>query len=252
VIEIVQNFIYKHAAKNEHILKNIDFKCACCKAQSSAGIETKKIVSGNFTNWDLLTDKYLCEACANLLKGDFSTELRRTSFIVYKDELMKLKNDRLLKHLLNIKKTPFAVGITFSYKKHNAFRCELNYDTNNYFIRVEDELIEFNKVKVTGLLNKMKDLYLTYFTKEEIRKGKYNIHNINKFGIEKFQYIESELQEERGTALFNLLVDLLPSELRVSTNKKIKEKEKQKKEREKNAVKCNRKKIGNIALFDLD
>ncbi len=251
----IQEFIYKHARKNEFVLKDVNFKCACCKTEQKQGIETKKIVSSNFTNWDIVSGKYLCEACANLLKGEFSTELRRTSFIVYENELLKVKNDKLLKKLLNIKSVPFSIGVTFSYKKHNAFRCVLNNDKDIFLVRVEDELIEFNKEKVIVLLNLMKDLYLTYFTKEEIRKGKYNTFNIKKFGYEKFSTIESKLKKERGTGIFNLLIDLLPSELRVQTNKKIKDIEKiekNKNKEDKNETKRSRKKECNFTLFDLE
>lgn len=227
----VQEFIYKASKeKNEHQLTECDTQCICCSREINEGVPSKKIIGAKFTNRDLFQKgEFLCEACANLLKGELSAKLRKSNFIAYKDHIEYFKQDVALKKLLTIKETPFSVGLTFSYKKHNAFRSYLCYDTENYIIRQEDNFIEFKRKDVENMFKSIKPLYCSFFTKEEIKTGAYKIHNIEKIGIIKFQQHEDVLKKYRNTLLFNLTLELFPYDIKKNSSKKIKEIEKRRK-----------------------
>lgn len=245
----VQEFIYQvSGANNEHTLEDVECNCALCKKKITQGIKTKKITSGNFTNHDVVSGNYLCEACANIMKSELSTRLRRSSFIAFKDKIIYFKQADIASWIFKDKETPFVIGITFSYKKHNAFRCIINYSNDDFFIRQEEKLIKIEKEIAKKLFKAMMRLYLTYFTKDNIKSGKYNIALINKYGVEKFNELEQILSQHRKTDMFDLLVEALPSKLKQEYSKKIKKYEKEKKD----AIKKAGKRSSNVAVPDLE
>lgn len=248
----VQEFIWNAGGSiNEHEIKTINgnHNCSLCKKEINEGVKSKKILSGNFTNHDVVSGEYLCQACANIMQSDLSTKLRRSNFIAFSDEIIYFKQGDIAKWIFSEKKTPFAIGITFSYKKHNAFRCMLNYSNENFSIRQEEKLIDINLTAAKEIFRAMLSLYLTYFTKDNIRLGDYNIAFVQKFGAEKLSQIENILKKHRKTDMFNLLIEALPSDKKLEYNKKIQEKEKEVK---KNATITERKESCNIAVPNLE
>jgi CRISPR type IV-associated protein Csf1 len=223
----VQEFIYNANGRvNEHNVSDIEkCHCALCKKETTKGTLAKKILSGNFTNHDIVSGKYLCEACANIMQSELSTALRRSSFVVYEDEIIYFKQADLAEWIFKEKKLPFVMGVTFSYKKHNAFRCILNYSNEEFYIRQEEKLIEIKKEEARKLYKAMLYLYLTYFTKDNIKQSDYNIALVQKFGLQRFNELEAIIKQYRKTDVFELLIEALPSGKKQEYAKNMKEKE---------------------------
>lgn len=218
----VQKFIYNNAGlTNENNLEDKPSICGLCNTYSEKTISSKKIFSGNFTNYEYFKNDRLCEHCVNLIKNSKSEDMRRSSFITTEQGNDYFKNSDLYKKLFQEKQIPFTFCVTYSFKKLNSFRAVLNYSNEEYHIRQEDNLILFNVKECKTVFKLMLNLYFNNFTKSEILKGEYNKVSIQKFGLQNFLNIENELKKFRGKEYFELLTVALPAELR-----KIKKEEK--------------------------
>ncbi|MGO0987461.1 hypothetical protein ACTPEW_16125 [Clostridioides difficile] len=209
--------------------KNINERCFVCGSNINEGLSVKDIISPKFTNFDICKNKdsnYVCKECSFCMK---EAKLRRSSFIACESKLIYLKKNDLEKYLFNLDEfitIPFIIGITRSFKKHNFFRCRVNYDLKTFYIREEDKEYLFNINEMKPLYKKLNEAYLQ-FSKEELETGIYNTYEIEKFGLEKFNEYENIFKKFRGTHQFSLLLHIMNSEKR---NKYIKEKLKLKKE----------------------
>lgn len=193
-----------------------DGHCKICGKSITAGIKEKDALSGNFTNWSeckRIDSNFVCEECAWCLKN---AELRTNSFIADNSNLYLLKKNDLEEYLFNLDKYvhgEFVVGITFSFKKHNSFRCRVNSNPRRFYIRQEDNEYLFDVDKLKPLYDKLNDAYLQ-FNKEELSTGQYGMIGIEQFGLNKFREYEGLFKQHRGTAQFELLVYMMNSERR--------------------------------------
>lgn len=214
-------------------LEKIDTRCMVCGKDIEEGVKNNKIVSGNFTDYDefeYLEGTHICKECGTAIK---TRDLRVNNFIADKDNIYIFKKKDLEKYLFNLSdyvKDEFVVGITRSFKKHNSFRCSVNYDTRRFYIREEDKEYLFDVDLAKILYDDLWEMYL-YFTKDEILTGEYSINRINEFGIDRFAKYEDKFRQYRKSHQFDLLVYMLDSEKRNEiVDARIKE---QKQERDK-------------------
>lgn len=237
-------------------LEEVKSNCLVCGKPISKGTTYKKIVSSNFTDWDICKNKsgtHICKECSTVIK---TKELRTNNFLATKDNLYLLKKNDLEEYLFNIDKYvsgDFVIGITRSFKKHNSYRCKANNNTNAFIIREEDKEYVFDRANMKVLYDIIWDMYL-YFTKDEIQTGQYQISKIQEYGLEKFKKHESIIKQHRGTHQFDLLLYILNSEVRNEIVKerieKQKEEKKKQKQLEKEQKKSEEEKIkGQLKLF---
>lgn len=213
-------------------LEETEGNCMMCGKEIREGVKYKKVVSANFTDYDVFANiqgTHICKECATCVK---TRELRTSNIIADKDNLYLLKKNDLEEYLFNIDKYvsgDFVIGITRSFKKHNSYRCKVNNNTNVFIIREEDKEYVFDRERMKKLYNILWDMYL-YFQKDEIQTGQYSIAKIQEYGLEKFKENENIIKQHRGTHQFDLLVYMLDSEER---NRIVDERiKKQKEERE--------------------
>lgn len=218
--------------------KNLKFEktnsnCMMCGKEIEEGAKKNKVVSGNFTDYDTfsnLSGTHICRECAICVKN---RDLRTHNFISDKDNIYLFKKKDLEKYLFNLEryvKSDFVIGITRSFKKHNSFRCAVNYNTKKFYIREEDKEYLFDVELAKELYKDLWKMYL-YFTKDEILTGEYSLNRIKEFGLDNFSRYEAICKEHRNTHQFDLLVYMLDSEKR---NEIVKERmDKQKKEKKK-------------------
>lgn len=213
-------------------LEDVETKCMMCGKEIREGVKYKKVVSGNFTDYDVFADiqgTHICKECATCVK---TRELRINNIIADKDNLYLLKKNDLEEYLFNIDKYvsgDFVIGIAKSFKKHNSYRCKVNNNTNVFIIREEDKEYVFDRERMKKLCNILWDMYL-YFQKEEIQTGQYSIAKIQEYGLEKFKENENIIKQHRGTHQFDLLLYILNSEARNEIVKERREKQKEEKE----------------------
>lgn len=243
----IQKFLYlSDKYKNEIELEKVNCKCALCNEEVEESILLKKVVSGNFTNYEYFNGNRLCIYCSNLFKNSKAPNMRRSSFIAYENEIDYFGNSELYKKLFEEKKVPFSFCVTFSFKKLNSFRAELNYNNDEYFIRQEDNLILFKTQEYKKLFMTMIKLYFDNFTKKELETGEYNKASIEKFGLSKFLNLENEIKKYRNLDVFKLLIAALPAEKRKEYLNNKKEEEK------KNAVDRKGKEVGKTTVFSVE
>ncbi len=232
--EIIYNALKKADIELPQLeLEKIDTNCMMCGKEITEGARRNKVVSGNFTDYDTfqnLSGTHICKECGTCVK---TRDLRTHNLLADKNHIYLFKKKDLEKYLFNIEKyvkSDFVIGITRSFKKHNSFRCSVNYNTKRFYIREEDKEYLFDIDLAQEIYKELWEMYL-YFTKDEILTGEYSINRIQEFGLEEFAKYEAILKQHRGTHQFDLLVYMLDSEER---NKIVDERiKKQKEDREK-------------------
>ena len=197
-------------------IENVRGSCMMCGKEITEGVKYKKVVSSNFTDYDVfinIAGTHICKECATCVK---TRELRTNNIIADKDNLYLLKKNDLEEYLFNLDKYvqgDFVVGITRSFKKHNSYRCTVNSNTDVFIIREEDKEYVFNRLEMKPLYTIIWWMYL-YFTKDEIQTGQYPIYKIQEYGAEKFMEHEKIIKQYRNTHQFDLLLYMLNSERR--------------------------------------
>lgn len=221
-------------------IEQIETQCCLCGNKNKEVIKAKKILSEKFTNYEYLKFKsdYMCTDCAKCIKDD---RLRKNNFLADEDHIIFLKQNEIENYIFEVGKyikIPFLFAITRSFKKHNSFKCNLNYDYDYFYIQEEDKKYLFDVKEMKKLYKILEDAYL-FFTKEEMITGNYKFMSIEKYGKKKFLKLEEILNKHRGTHQFELLIYILNSEKR---NEYIK----RKKEEEKNGKKSKTMCSGNV------
>jgi hypothetical protein len=205
--------------------------CAFSGIPLERGYPLKKILSGNFSDVDCIkfSGGYMSVEMASLLKqclpnpeGGY-TELRKYSFIATPSEIVLLRADNLLEHLLNTnKETPFVfcVGSLQASKaqKHTSFKAQLNHSNDIFTVSTEVGQVTVEMSKINAVLpivqawysvteqSKGKATEMTYFTKDEIKQGCQNLQKIEQYGAEKYLTENAILEKVRGGLWFELLV----------------------------------------------
>jgi len=210
----------------------IDRQCCFCgekrigdKGNRDTVMYAKNDVFGDsFANWGLLKAPYsewICGACAFCL----TREIRLSSFVATESQLIKFKKGEIEYYIFNPPDPPFAMAITYSYKKHLAIRARISMSKENYHIRIEEKECWFAPAKLKPLYDVMLKLYAipesekgkaqprTWFTKAEMLTGNYRLGRIMAYGRDNLYTDEAMLKPYRGQIAFELLVYALNLEL---------------------------------------
>lgn len=218
------NLISKHLNKNNLKLKvyQIDSICAFTGEKITDGVLMNDLIKKTFTDHELIKFKsdYVNIGIALMLENfEGKQGLRNFSFYADHSELTLLKRENILKLLMDIKNTPFQIGITYSGKKHIAYKAPINYNADSYQVVTDLGIVNFEKEKVLKIIDIAQKWYTvlpgkkelstlpTYFTKEQI-KGLSNPNHkqIEAYGLQKYFKESHELDKFRGTSLFNLII----------------------------------------------
>jgi len=225
------NLISKHLDKNNLKLKvyQVDSICAFTGVKIVEGVLMKDLIKKTFTDQEMIrfNSDYASIDIALLIEevikgGKGFNSIRNYSFYADETKLELLKRENILELLLNISNKPFQIGITFSNKKHIAYKAPINFSTENYQIITDLGIVNFEKQKSLQIINIAQKWYTvlpdkkeiealpTYFTKEQI-KGLSNPNHkqIKAYGLQKYFEESLELDKFRGTALFNLIIHCL-------------------------------------------
>lgn len=197
-------------------LEITDTECFVCGREIKEGVKVKKILSGNFTNFDVcksIRSTHCCKECAYCLKD---ANLRKNNIVADEENIFLLKKNDLEEYLFNLGKYvkgDFIVCITNSFKKHNSFRAKVNQDATKFYIRQEDKEFIFDVGKMKPIYEKLNEAYL-HFSKEELESGNYKMISIEQFGIDKFVEYEELFKQYRKSNQFELLIYIMNSEKR--------------------------------------
>lgn len=210
-------------------IHQVDSICAFTGEKIKEGILLKDLIKKTFTDHDLIRydSQYASVNIALLIEAVVKSEkgfnsLRNYSFYADDSCLQFVKRENLLNLLLNIPGKPFQVGITYSNKKHIAYKAPLNYDTDNFQIITDLGVVNFNKHTVLEMLYVARQWYTvlpgkeetsaqpTFFSKEQIKGNATPNHKqVSNYGLQKYFKQSQQLSKFRGTALFNLIIHIL-------------------------------------------
>jgi len=180
--------------------------CWLCGGQTNMlGIPIKKGIKPTFTDQDLarnMQSKSLCQGCAFCLG---SRSLRNYSLLATENKLLHPNRSELRDILLNPPEPPFLVAIAVSGQKHLSFKTHIVYSNDNFPVLLEELLIFINPQKLKMLVESIEELYAE-FSKTEIESGNYNQARIKKFGLARWEMLESQISPRRGNRLFKLAI----------------------------------------------
>jgi CRISPR type IV-associated protein Csf1 len=180
--------------------------CAVCAAAITEGIPIKKVVSGNFSDWNVLADmaaSHVCKACKWCIK---EPKMRRSQYIATEQELIYFKRDDIEKYLFTPPEPPFVFFVTSSYKKHGSFRARVNDSRKLFYVQFEDKQILFSPNKYKEVFELMKRMYLIFNKVMEIGKGQYIHKRVFEYGLSNWKRDEAILEQYRGSLVFELLL----------------------------------------------
>jgi CRISPR type IV-associated protein Csf1 len=223
--------ISKHLNRQNLKLKiyQVSSICAFTGVKITEGVLMKDLIKPTFTDQELIkfNSEYASIDIALLIEEVIKGEkgfnsMRNYSFYADESKLKLLKRENILELLLNIPNKPFQIGVTFSNKKHLAYKSPVNFDTDNYQVMTDLGIVNFEREKAIEIIGIAQKWYSvlpdkketaalpTYFTKEQI-KGLSNPNHkqIQAYGLQKYFKESQELDKFRNTSLFNLIIHCL-------------------------------------------
>lgn len=193
-------------------IKTDDTACWLCgSSTNSEGVPTKKAIKPTFTDGPLAKAPHstvICKACAFCLSY---RQLRNYSIVATSTSLQHPTRQELRGILLNPPDPPFVICIAVSGQKWLHIKAQVAYSRDNYPVQMEDTEVLVEPAILAELLDPIEELYTGGFRKTaykdipgEIEEGAYEPWKIQKFGIGRWEELESKIAPWRGTRIFQL------------------------------------------------
>lgn len=228
----VIDFIAKHLDPNNlkegFVKEGIDAVCSFTGRRITKGVPNKKLIKSTFTDHDYLkhSSEYSSVEAAMCIESVYPAPkglnaLRNYSYLVTENELIVLARNEVLKHILEPPKGLFVLCVTYSNKKHTAFKAKLNGNRDVFWVVTDVGNVLVDRSKVVKILEVAEKWYTvvegkegskaqpTYFTKADILNGCSNMKKIKEYGVDKYFEENSILQEFRDTDYLQLIVHAL-------------------------------------------
>lgn len=186
--------------------------CFICGRSTHKGFPKKEILKPTFTDYQYCINRQsdiVCECCSFCLS--FS-ELRNYSIFATSNVFEHPSLSRCKELILHNTETPFILCIAVSGQKWLHIKSTVNYNSENIIVNLEENKISLNRKEFAFLLKKIEELYTFGFTKEEIKKLKFNSTKILNFGIKRFEQIFKEVEKYKKTKLLELCCYLAQKE----------------------------------------
>jgi hypothetical protein len=161
-----------------------------------------------------------CVACLGKVYNpdtDKNVFFRCFSFIATKENLIYLKREQILEHILNPPDSEFVFCVTYSNKKHMCFKARVNSNRYNYIVTTDIGDVRIDTQEVHEILWYIEPWYSmipgkadtkaqpTWFTKSDILNGCENTKRIQDYGINRYFNENQKIGKWRGSALLKLL-----------------------------------------------
>lgn len=203
-----------------------DDKCWLCGGEAEGlGHHLKDVITSSFTDTNsakCLTSKTVCYSCAALMKKEawelacakhghspffpvkdgkapFLSNWMFSSHVFSADGWKRPDRKDLADILLNPPSPPFVVTIADAGKKHVIFRAKVNNSKDTFFIQMDDETIFIDRILFSKILDLVKIMYESGFSKDSILTGEYNQAAIIKFGLSAWHALECIAKQYRYT-----------------------------------------------------
>ncbi|MFZ3132836.1 MAG: hypothetical protein WA125_17460 [Desulfosporosinus sp.] len=187
------------------IMPTTDRNCYLCGKEITEGFPRKTVIKPTFTDTPYARaprSQTICRECTFCLSNK---PLRMYSILATPFALKHPIRGEWRDTLLDPPEPPFVLVLATSGQKWLHFKGRVNFKRDNYWILLEEVVIQVSRSKLANLLDVIERLYTT-FTKDEIRSGSYNVSRIKTFGTDRWEKLENEIEKERGMRLFELAV----------------------------------------------
>ena len=227
--------IAKHLDRNlisGIISTNINAVCAFTGKQLTEGVHKKHLIGKTFTDQEYLRypSDYLSIDAALCLYQVIKAEkgynsLRNYSYLATEKELQILKREGILALILSPPEPPFCLAVTFSNKKHTAYKTIPAGDRYNFVVTTDKGNVHIDRLIVEVVVPLIQKWYTivpgkednsmqpTWFTKDEILFGSNNFKRIMDYGEEKYFAENSLIDKYRHSLFLTLIVHLLKKSL---------------------------------------
>ena len=188
-------------------------KCCVCSNMAPC-LDKKDVIKSSFMDHDYINEsQFICVYCAACFGYQMSQSeaLRASSFIATNDMFKRLKRHELWAYIEHPPETKYVLAITFSNKKHIAFKSVLNAPGGRIISTDQGNIkIDFNP----DLIKIMKNWYRickntkqepTFFTKNDILVGCSNMKRIAEYGEERYLQENNFIKNYRNTESLKVL-----------------------------------------------
>ena len=166
-----------------------NFTCPTCGHESRWGIDVKKAVSGNFTDWAFV-GKYICPDCAKLLSLYFY------NYTMEDSEIHLFNVREIYGNLMRPHKTPFKFIVSTSQKKHLFYRAPENCSDDRFAVQLEMETIYTDRDRMRELFDFVECMQTLGASKGMMLEGKLPME-IALSMPQTYQYLRHELETSR-------------------------------------------------------
>lgn len=184
------NDIIKEIEIKKYPTEEMDYICPFCNKHKQKGINIKKIVSSDFTDWAYVGD-YVCESCADLFSLYFY------NYIV-DDNGIHLYNVREIEEqLCKEQKPPFLFIITTTRKKHLFYKSVWNYTADKFAVNLETETIFTDTRRMRKLFDFVDSVITLGGSKQAMQNGNISFNIVSKVGLNVIKWLNDELISSR-------------------------------------------------------
>jgi len=220
--------ISKHLNKDNikiPIYHNINSICAITGENITCGVLKKDLIKSTFTDHQYLryhSDYVSLEVALTIENWEGRVGLRSYSFIATENNLTFLDRSEILKYVVKPPENSFIFCVTFSHKKHIAFKSKLNSNSEKFTITTDLGDVFIDLKDDMNLIKTINDWYTiikgqedkkqpqTYFTKQNILGETEPIQErILLYGINRFINQDKFLNKYRNTLKLKLLTHIL-------------------------------------------
>lgn len=172
-----------------------DRYCFLCGNETGGmGTARKTTIKESFT--DIQAARYItsascCEACSFCLSH---MSMRNYSVFATEKGLRHPTRIEIRDILLNPPLEPFLLCVADSGQKWLHYRSKVNYSNKEFKVRFEEMEVIVSPEGFREVITEIENLY-GFFSKDEIKTGKYNQERIRKFGISEFSEAEERINK---------------------------------------------------------
>jgi hypothetical protein len=179
------------ARRISHENGNIMGNCIFCGQYTDQGYYAK--LKANFTGYPYLqAGEVICPFCYEMYNNE---EYRKNMWIATNEEFRFFKRAEAKEILLSTLLTPFAIYLTKTWKKQGwiTLMNKINYDTKNFFVGFDYDVILVERKKLIEYLSLISELLEKKISKTELATGQLKVRS--------FEKIDMDLELQRRIAM---------------------------------------------------
>ncbi len=183
--------------------------CCFC-GEEEVGVPVEDAVSSEyFNNGDLIEEEtgHVCRFCAYCMN---TRELKTGHWLATQDQYRSFSTGDIFQVLNEVAeggyREPFAVHISDNPIKaqHSYLWCPVMEDNSSLVVSYGDQVVRFDWSEFEQLVGDIETLRGSGFRVKDIKSGEPRVRDLEDLGVEEYRRIEENLEDFRGSSLFEL------------------------------------------------